>query len=345
MNVNRKNLLHVLVGLVAFGSFAVDALAMYNPATGTFMSRDPGAGAMTRIGAGGPAIGGGFAPRDQYRDGMNLYQYVRSSPANHLDPTGLGVLDEAIKRYLQRVFGAEPYLLNPKHPTTVGPGPLAAGVLWGLIQAQRDAGREITPGLVADRSLEFIVGPQAIAIGTSVLYEAIPNATTSAMSKWGAVGGRAGLYAAAVYVGWQIGTAINNKMDDIENEIDFYNLELAYHGLMRSQGKLMGTRLLKEAPRICCGDKVLQIDRGTPRDCGDQLVDHFGTVVAFYGMNVWNDINGAHYKDFKARNGVPGTEDPSRKQRMADGFQTSINRYFECVKKHCGGKITPYAPN
>jgi hypothetical protein len=33
-------------------------------------------------------VGEGFVPRDQYADGMNLYQYVRSNPATKIDPDG-----------------------------------------------------------------------------------------------------------------------------------------------------------------------------------------------------------------------------------------------------------------
>jgi len=57
------------------------------------MQRDPGAGGAMRIGAGGAAPVGRFIPRDptvtnQYADGPNLYQYVRSNPTNYLDPAG-----------------------------------------------------------------------------------------------------------------------------------------------------------------------------------------------------------------------------------------------------------------
>ncbi len=96
MNMRTTRLIAVLVGLAAIAMVAADASAYYHPGMGTFMSRDPGAGNANRIGAGGPAVGGGFIPRDptgsnQYADGMNLYQYVRSNPVRHLDPQGLGV--------------------------------------------------------------------------------------------------------------------------------------------------------------------------------------------------------------------------------------------------------------
>jgi len=89
MNMKRTILIAVLVGLVAMGILAADASAMYNPSTGTFMQRDPGAQGATRVGAGGVAPMGGFVPMDQYADGPNLYQYVRSNPVTCVDPMGL----------------------------------------------------------------------------------------------------------------------------------------------------------------------------------------------------------------------------------------------------------------
>ena len=93
-NMKRTHLIAALVGLVAIGIFATDAAAYYHPGLGRFTSRDPGAGGAMRIGGGGPAVAGGFIPRDptgsnQYADGMNLYQYVRSNPIDGLDPMGL----------------------------------------------------------------------------------------------------------------------------------------------------------------------------------------------------------------------------------------------------------------
>lgn len=86
--MKRTHLIAVLVGIVAIGIFAADAQAFYHPGMGVFTSRDPGAGAANRIGAGGAAPTGQFVPRDQYRDGMNLYQYVRSNPVTNTDPSG-----------------------------------------------------------------------------------------------------------------------------------------------------------------------------------------------------------------------------------------------------------------
>lgn len=92
--MRTTRLIAVLVGMAAIAMVASDASAYYHPGMGVFTSRDPGAGNANRIGAGGPAVGGGFIPRDptgtnQYADGMNLYQYVGSSPVAATDPTGL----------------------------------------------------------------------------------------------------------------------------------------------------------------------------------------------------------------------------------------------------------------
>ncbi len=86
--MKTTHLIAALVGIVTVYILATDASAMYNPSAGTFMQRDPGAGTATRAGGAGPAVGGGFIPRDQYADGMNLYQYARSSPCQFSDPMG-----------------------------------------------------------------------------------------------------------------------------------------------------------------------------------------------------------------------------------------------------------------
>jgi len=94
--MRRTHLMASLLCMIALGALAADASAMYHPTMGRFLQRDPGPGHANRIGAGGAARLGGFLPRDptgsnQYADGMNLYQYVRSSPTRHTDPTGLAV--------------------------------------------------------------------------------------------------------------------------------------------------------------------------------------------------------------------------------------------------------------
>ena len=84
--------------------FADSASAYYHPGLGRWMSRDPGAGgeAAPRVGTTGSAVGGGFLPRDQYVDGMNLYQYVNSAPAVRVDPLGLEGTDCGVK--VHRIF-------------------------------------------------------------------------------------------------------------------------------------------------------------------------------------------------------------------------------------------------
>ncbi|NLW85658.1 MAG: hypothetical protein GXY38_02160 [Planctomycetes bacterium] len=84
----QTHLIAASLGLLAVFIFAADASAYYHPTLGRFMSRDPGSGGPVRIGAGGPAVAGGFIPRDQYVDGMNLYQYVRSNSLTYVDPFG-----------------------------------------------------------------------------------------------------------------------------------------------------------------------------------------------------------------------------------------------------------------
>jgi hypothetical protein len=88
--MKKTHLIVVLAGLTAVTVSAPEASAYYHPGMGVWMSRDPGpgAGGPPRVGAGGAAVGGGFIPRDQYADGMNLYQYVRSAPVGYVDWNG-----------------------------------------------------------------------------------------------------------------------------------------------------------------------------------------------------------------------------------------------------------------
>jgi hypothetical protein len=92
--MRTTRLVAAFAGLLALAVCAADASAMYNPSTGTWLQRDPGPGGMMaaapRLGR-GPAMGGGFMPRDQYSDGMNLYQYCRAAPLALGDPEGLAV--------------------------------------------------------------------------------------------------------------------------------------------------------------------------------------------------------------------------------------------------------------
>ncbi len=83
----------ILVGSTILLAFNGSAWAMYHPGMGVFLQRDPGVRGAVRFGTARPAIGGDFIPRDEYGDGMNLYQYVRSRPTIARDPSGLsGIL-------------------------------------------------------------------------------------------------------------------------------------------------------------------------------------------------------------------------------------------------------------
>ncbi len=116
--MKRTSLLAVLASLAAIAVFTTAAEAYYHPTLGRFLTRDPGAGEATRVGAARPAPGGRFIHRDslsavptrvgaagpavagrfvrrnsvgQYADGMNLYQYVKSNPMVYTDSSGLAV--------------------------------------------------------------------------------------------------------------------------------------------------------------------------------------------------------------------------------------------------------------
>ncbi|NLX59860.1 MAG: hypothetical protein GXY74_12315 [Phycisphaerae bacterium] len=84
----------VAVALLALAATASDAQArhrVYHPTVGRFMQRDPlgtpNESPLTRN-----LSSHEFTRRDpaaQYRDGMNLYQYVHSGPSGYVDPMGL----------------------------------------------------------------------------------------------------------------------------------------------------------------------------------------------------------------------------------------------------------------
>jgi hypothetical protein len=90
--MNRTLLAALLAGLVVVFFSAADASAMYNPATGSFLNRDPGPISPTRS-MGMPTYNTGdqFLQRDtpaQYTAGMDLYEYVKSQPTLFIDPFG-----------------------------------------------------------------------------------------------------------------------------------------------------------------------------------------------------------------------------------------------------------------
>jgi hypothetical protein len=114
MSIKTTRLLTILIALAALATITAEASAYLHPGTGRFISRDPGPGSTTNNPAQGahfpprdpspndssrsvttvPAPTTGFIPRDptgtnQYADGMNLYQYVRSNPVGLTDFLGL----------------------------------------------------------------------------------------------------------------------------------------------------------------------------------------------------------------------------------------------------------------
>jgi hypothetical protein len=84
-----------LFGVLAIALFTAEAAAYYNPAVGRFLTRDPGPGSAVARPGGSTTLPTGRtiqrAPTgtNQYADGPNLYQYVRSNPALYVDPSGL----------------------------------------------------------------------------------------------------------------------------------------------------------------------------------------------------------------------------------------------------------------
>jgi len=107
------------------------------------MQRDPGAGSPIRIGAGGAAPVGQFIPRDQYADGMNLYEYVSSSPVNWVDTDGH-------KKGRPGVPPAPPPGTGPAKEQPAGPGATCG------IKVYRSAICTLTPKKASDFGHEWI---------------------------------------------------------------------------------------------------------------------------------------------------------------------------------------------
>jgi len=83
--MKRADLFAVLVGLVVVTGIAAEASAVYCPATGQFLRRDPGPGGIMAA----SNVAGGFFLQDAYADGMNLYQRALGGPVAVVDPSGL----------------------------------------------------------------------------------------------------------------------------------------------------------------------------------------------------------------------------------------------------------------
>ncbi len=143
--MKRTHLIAALVTTISVGIVADDASAMYNPSTGTFMQREPGAAAAMRIGGGDAAPVGQFVPRDQYADGMNLYGYVGSNPVNWVDWTGNG------KEKPGKEGGTSPG----------SPGTPATGTHGSVGPPEPPAGEGATCGIVAKRSAICTLSPKA----------------------------------------------------------------------------------------------------------------------------------------------------------------------------------------
>lgn len=116
--MKHTHLIAVLIGFAAISVFTTNASAYYHPTMGRFISRDPGPGG----GSAAPVTDSRFIPRDptgtnQYADGMNLYQYVRSGPTRRMDPSGL-----------MWISGPGEYASDPRTPPLPEPNTDTQGV-------------------------------------------------------------------------------------------------------------------------------------------------------------------------------------------------------------------------
>jgi len=320
------------------GLSTATASACYHPGTGVFMNRDPGTS--------NPAIESKLVPQNQYLDGMNFYQYSTSSPVVSVDPQGLvseQPLVDASKMFLNRVLGVKmgPHF-SGNHPTTAGAMPLVGGILWGLSRAYADSGSPLTPGLIAKRAAEFGTAP-AITYSAMAYYFMTNSKTALAIAKAGGVLSRTSLYAAAFYTGFQIGDKlVMNPLRDLQNEAWFYKNKASQLEQMRSQGNLLAVDVLRGAPKVCCGSKVLQLGPTSPEPCANQMIQYFGLAAHSYGYFAWGDVLGDSYEDFKNKNGTPGKENPERFKHLLSTLEDAINKYVECVKNKCDGDLRPY---
>lgn len=85
----KTRLFSVVTSALLLAAFAAPAQAMYHAGMGRFMQRDPANRDITRVPGRGTIRTSAFVARDQYPDGMTLYEYVRSAPTTRRDPFGL----------------------------------------------------------------------------------------------------------------------------------------------------------------------------------------------------------------------------------------------------------------
>ena len=92
----------IIIVLMTVSSIPNNVSAMYCPDTGRFLQRDPlgvrdEIGLVNFIEIGTPVFPRKLIINNQYQEGMNLYEYVRSNTVNLVDPFGLSTLCGKLK--------------------------------------------------------------------------------------------------------------------------------------------------------------------------------------------------------------------------------------------------------
>jgi hypothetical protein len=191
----NKNLTCTLV--VAFSAVLIPniASAFYAAHMGSWTSRDPYAEVMWRTGmTKAPEVGARFFARDRYNptaayhDGMNLYEYVRSSPVKYTDAQGTKITCIGNSGFCALGFGGSAGLFTCSDDCGSPPAQvLCAGVgpgVGGSIGVGGSVGEGcLSDGLNPQGGAQFAIGPigGGISVGT-------PNLTTGPPQKQGSVG-------------------------------------------------------------------------------------------------------------------------------------------------------------
>ena len=89
----QRTIILSLISLFVIIALPASSLAMYNTEQGRFMQRDPlgerdGICLINFTKTGAPVFSRNLLSRFQYKDGMNLYEYVKSNSIKQTDPTG-----------------------------------------------------------------------------------------------------------------------------------------------------------------------------------------------------------------------------------------------------------------